>query len=71
MIQNYMCKYCKSENLILKEVGPHCGLYCKKCGKWQQWISKTDMDIAKQQGWQFGDIESKSNKIVSDFDVVY
>lgn len=71
MIQNDSCKYCKCTNMVLKECGPHYGLYCKKCGKWQQWVKKSDLNDAFQHGWKFGDVNKKYTEIKSDFDVVY
>lgn len=36
----FICKKCCSDKYILKEKGPHLGLYCKNCGHWVQWIKK-------------------------------
>lgn len=37
-----ICKVCKSENLGLKNNGPHKELYCKDCGMHQKFLSSHD-----------------------------
>lgn len=40
---SYTCKNCESYNQFeVREVGAHCGLYCKNCGRWQKWLSKEE-----------------------------
>ena len=41
MITN--CKYCTSNNLIIKYKEPHFGLYCKDCNSWLTWIKKEEL----------------------------
>jgi phage FluMu protein Com len=38
------CKYCGSLLLELQEKGPHLGLYCIQCKKWNAWVKKEDRD---------------------------
>ena len=44
MIYTY-CKYCRNKDFDYIQEGQHCGQYCKKCGKWQKWVSKDDIYI--------------------------
>lgn len=34
------CKYCNSTRMVTHSKGPHIGVYCGACGKWQQWIKQ-------------------------------
>jgi len=36
------CKYCKSTEMRREVKGPHLGVYCVNCGKWQKWEQHTD-----------------------------
>jgi DNA-directed RNA polymerase subunit M/transcription elongation factor TFIIS len=42
MYKNY-CKKCNSFDLFTEVKGNNTGLYCSKCGAWQQWMSKDDI----------------------------
>jgi hypothetical protein len=42
MYKNY-CKKCNSVDLFTEVKGNNTGLYCSKCGAWQQWMSKDDI----------------------------
>lgn len=44
------CKYCGSENMFTKESGPHIGLYCKTCGKYQKWINRGQIILYRNMG---------------------
>ncbi len=35
------CKYCGCEEFDRVPKGPHLGVYCKSCGKWQMWEKHT------------------------------
>ena len=35
------CKYCNSSRFTTRRKGPHIGLYCAACGKWQRWLKQT------------------------------
>jgi hypothetical protein len=37
-----ICKRCGSADLFVKAQSVHLGLFCRDCGLWQQWISKSD-----------------------------
>ena len=40
------CSKCDSEKLLFVEIqGNRRGLYCGKCGKWQKWITKQELQI--------------------------
>lgn len=43
------CK-CGSNELFIEIQGQRRGLYCGKCGKWQKWITKQELQIAKFKG---------------------
>lgn len=40
------CK-CGSTNLFVEIQGTRKGLYCGECGKWQKWITKQELQVAK------------------------
>lgn len=37
----HRCK-CGSSGMFTEQNGPHIGLYCKKCGKWQKWLNNQE-----------------------------
>ena len=41
------CDKCNSSNLFVEIQGNRRGLYCGECGKWQKWITKQELQIAK------------------------
>lgn len=41
------CYKCNSEKLYVEIQGNRRGLYCGNCGKWQRWITKQELQIAK------------------------
>lgn len=43
----YNCIKCGSNNLFVEIQGQRKGLYCGECGKWQKWITKEELQIAK------------------------
>lgn len=48
------CTSCHSTLIpVIKLQGPHIGLYCKTCGKWQKWISSKE---AKQLGFDIEEL---------------
>ena len=38
-----ICKHCGSNSLYIANRGVHTGLYCKDCGKWIKWMSKSEI----------------------------
>lgn len=53
------CNKCNSEKLFIEIQGDRRGLYCGECGKWQKWITKEELQVAK-----FNEIKilNKNNK---------
>lgn len=43
-----MCKYCCSEDLEIREVPPHVGLYCTDCGKFQKWVKREPKPVEQE-----------------------
>ena len=41
------CNKCDSTNLFIEIQGTRRGLFCGNCGKWQKWITKQELQIAK------------------------
>mgnify|MGYP005769888769 CR=1 FL=1 len=41
------CNKCNSKNLFIEIQGNRRGLYCGNCGKWQNWITKEELQFAK------------------------
>ena len=41
------CNKCGSDKLFVEIQGQKRGLYCGECGKWQKWITKEELQIAK------------------------
>ena len=41
------CYKCNSKKLYVEIQGNRRGLYCGNCGKWQKWITKQELQIAK------------------------
>lgn len=46
------CDKCNSEKLFIEIQGTRRGLYCGNCGKWQKWITKQELQIAKFKGYK-------------------
>lgn len=44
------CDKCNSNQLFIEIQGTRKGLYCGNCGKWQKWITKQELQIAKFKG---------------------
>lgn len=44
------CNKCGSDKLFVEIQGKRRGLYCGECGKWQKWITKEELQIAKFRG---------------------
>ena len=36
------CKRCGSDDLFVKQQSVHLGLFCRQCGLWQKWITKSE-----------------------------
>ena len=53
------CNKCGSNKLFVEIQGKRRGLYCGECGKWQKWITKEELQIAKFNGLKI--IENKEN----------
>lgn len=46
------CNKCNGEILFIEIQGTRRGLYCGNCGKWQKWITKQELQIAKFKGYK-------------------
>lgn len=46
------CSKCNSEKLFVEIQGNRRGLFCGECGKWQKWITKQELQIAKFKGYK-------------------
>lgn len=44
------CLKCGSDKLFVEIQGNRRGLYCGGCGRWQKWIKKEELQIAKFKG---------------------
>lgn len=44
------CNKCDSKDLFVEIQGSRRGLFCGSCGKWQKWITKQELQIAKFKG---------------------
>lgn len=53
---DYICKCGTTNEVELRPQGKAIGLYCKKCGRWQKWVTK---DEAKAIETRFGKQEEK------------
>ena len=58
-IMQEKCSKCDSEELFVEIQGNRRGLYCGKCGKWQKWITKQELQIAKFKGYKILGIQEK------------
>ena len=43
------CKYCENKSFYTRESGPHIGLYCSVCGKWQKWLKQKEAELYSNQ----------------------
>ena len=46
------CNKCNSNKLFVEIQGTRRGLYCGECGKWQKWITREELQIAKFKGFK-------------------
>ena len=46
------CNKCNSKKLFVEIQGNRRGLYCGECGKWQKWITKQELQIAKSKEYK-------------------
>lgn len=46
------CNHCNSEKLFVEVKNNRRGLFCAECGKWQKWITKPELQIAKYRGYK-------------------
>ena len=46
------CDKCNSNKLFVEIQGTRRGLYCGECGKWQKWITREELQIAKFNGFK-------------------
>ena len=46
------CNKCNSNKLFIEIQGTRRGLYCGECGKWQKWITKQELQVAKFNGFK-------------------
>ena len=44
------CDKCGSNKLFVEIQGPRRGIYGGECGKWQKWITKQELQVAKFKG---------------------
>lgn len=54
------CKFCGGP-LIKRRVLPHVGVYCVICGRWQQWVGKSDIkfvEVPFEEAAQYIDTDS-------------
>ena len=58
MLTEY-CNKCRSDKLFVETQGNRRGLYCGNCGKWQKWITKQELQIAKFRGYKIINKEDK------------
>ena len=56
---NTKCNKCESEKLFAEIQGQRRGLYCGECGKWQKWITKQELQVAKFKGLKIINKEDK------------
>lgn len=57
------CNKCNSEELFVEIQGNRRGLFCGKCGRWQKWITKQELQIAKFKSYKIigGNYEYRTN----------
>ena len=48
-INKYRC-HCGSSRFYVREVKPHVGLYCERCGKFFKWLNKDEVNLVKHLG---------------------
>lgn len=53
------CNKCGSSKLFVEIQGQRKGLYCGECGKWQKWITKQELQVAKFKGLKIVNREDK------------
>ncbi len=46
------CNKCNSKELFVEIQDTRRGLYCGNCGKWQKWITKQELQVAKFKGYK-------------------
>ncbi len=46
IINKYRC-VCGNSTFFVKDVPPHTGLYCDRCGKFFKWLNKDDKQFVK------------------------
>ena len=39
----YVCKFCGSIEMTMKDSGPHTGLFCSECRRWHKWLSNAEI----------------------------
>jgi uncharacterized Zn finger protein len=49
---------------IVKEKGPHLGLYCPECGKWIKWAKKGEYEVQKRGAYGAYDNETFEAMVV-------
>lgn len=55
------CSKCNSEKLFVEIQGNRRGLYCGKCGKWQKWITKQELQILGKY-----EIEERAKEVLAE-----
>lgn len=46
------CNKCGSSKLFVEIQGTRKGLFCGECGRWQKWITKQELQVAKFKGFK-------------------
>lgn len=46
------CNKCESKNLFVEIKENRRGLFCGDCGKWQKWITKQELQVAKFKNYK-------------------
>lgn len=47
---SFECNHCGSSHFEIKTKGNQVGVYCEKCGKWNTWLSKAELEFWKSRG---------------------
>lgn len=61
-----VCNKCGCSQLFIEIQGTRRGLYCGNCGKWQKWITKEELQVAKVKGLLILDLNKNIENSVSN-----
>lgn len=59
---------CCDLNCFIQEKGNNTGLYCSKCGKWQKWLNKDEINLFNHEQGNNIDSDYYKNKIIELID---